>query len=210
MVVIAIGIVYASLVAIYQDNIKRLIAYSSIAHIGLMALGMLTLKEVAVVGALLQMFNHGINILALWMIAYIIEKQTGITSISKLGGLAKSAPVLAIFMVITALANVALPLTNAFVGEFMIFNGIYQFNKFLAAFAGLSIIFSAVYTLNMIKNVFYGEANSTTIQFSDINKTQVLIFTVLTVLIFFVGFYPQPFFDLFSDALGLVLTRYNS
>lgn len=210
MVVIAIGIVYASLVAIYQDNIKRLIAYSSIAHIGLMALGMLTLKEVAVVGALLQMFNHGINILALWMIAYIIEKQTGITSISKLGGLAKSAPVLAIFMVITALANVALPLTNAFVGEFMIFNGIYQFNKFLAAFAGLSIIFSAVYTLNMIKNVFYGEANSTTIQFSDINKTQVLLFTVLTVLIFFVGFYPQPFFDLFSDALGLVLTRYNS
>lgn len=210
LVLIAFGIVYASLVAIYQDNIKRLIAYSSIAHIGLMAMGILTLKEVAVSGALIQMFNHGINILALWMIAFIIERQTGISSISKLGGLAKKAPVLSIFMVIAVLANVALPLTNSFVGEFMIFNGIYQSNKLLAAFAGLSIIFSAVYSLNMIKNVFYGTESQAASVVKDIRGVEILIFIILTVLILIVGIYPQPFFQMFSDALGLILTKYNS
>jgi NADH-quinone oxidoreductase subunit M len=210
IIVASIGIVYASLVAIYQDNIKRLIAYSSIAHIGLMAIGILTFKQIAVEGVLLQMFNHGINIAALWIVAYMIEKQTGITAISQLGGLARRAPVLAIFMVIASLANVALPLTNAFIGEFMIFNGIYQFNWMVAAFAGLSIIFSAVYTLNMIKNVFYGEERTALHSFIDIKGVQILVFVVLTALILLVGFYPAPFFKMFSDSVGLILTKYNS
>lgn len=208
LVLASIGVVYASLVAMFQDDIKRLIAYSSIAHIGLMAIGILTLKQLAVEGVFLQMFNHGINITALWMVAYMIEKQTGITAISGLGGLAKRLPVLAIFMVIASLANVALPLTNAFIGEFMIFNGIYQFNGFLAAFAGLSIIFSAVYTLNMIKNVFYGEAQERFSHCVDIKGTQIIVFVVLTVLIFLVGWYPAPFFKLFSNAVGLILSKY--
>ena len=210
MIVISIGVVYASLVAIYQDNIKRLIAYSSIAHIGLMAMGILTLKEVAISGTLIQMFNHGVNILALWIVAYLIEKQTGILSISKLGGLAKKAPVLSIFMLVAVLANVALPLTNAFVGEFMIFNGIYQANKLLAAFTGLSIIFSAAYSLNMVKNVFYGTESQATSLVTDIKGLQVIIFIILTALILLVGVYPQPFFNMFSDAMGLILNRYNS
>ncbi len=210
LILIAIGIVYASLVAIYQDNIKRLIAYSSIAHIGLMAMGILTLKEVAISGALIQMFNHGVNILALWIVAYLIEKQTGILTISQLGGLAKKAPVLSIFMLIAVLANVALPLTNAFIGEFMIFNGIYQVNKLLAAFTGLSIIFSAVYSLNMVKNVFYGTESEAAALMTDIKGAQVVIFIILTVLILVVGIYPQPFFQMFSDAMGLILNRYNS
>ena len=210
LILIAIGVVYASLVAIYQDNIKRLIAYSSIAHIGLMAMGILTLKEVAISGALIQMFNHGVNILALWIVAYLIEKQTGILTISQLGGLAKKAPVLSIFMLIAVLANVALPLTNAFIGEFMIFNGIYQVNKLLAAFTGLSIIFSAVYSLNMVKNVFYGTESEAAALVTDIKGAQVVIFIILTVLILVVGIYPQPLFQMFSDAMGLILNRYNS
>ena len=210
LILIAIGVVYVSLVAIYQDNIKRLIAYSSIAHIGLMAMGILTLKEVAISGALIQMFNHGVNILALWIVAYLIEKQTGILTISQLGGLAKKAPVLSIFMLIAVLANVALPLTNAFIGEFMIFNGIYQVNKLLAAFTGLSIIFSAVYSLNMVKNVFYGTESEAAALVTDIKGAQVVIFIILTVLILVVGVYPQPFFQMFSDAMGLILNRYNS
>lgn len=210
LILIAIGVVYASLVAIYQDNIKRLIAYSSIAHIGLMAMGILTLKEVAISGALIQMFNHGVNILALWIVAYLIEKQTGILTISQLGGLAKKAPVLSIFMLIAVLANVALPLTNAFIGEFMIFNGIYQVNKLLAAFTGLSIIFSAVYSLNMVKNVFYGTESEAAALMTDIKGAQVVIFIILTFLILVVGIYPQPFFQMFSDAMGLILNRYNS
>jgi NADH-quinone oxidoreductase subunit M len=208
IIVIVAGMVYASLVAIYQDNIKKLIAYSSIAHIGLMAAGAFTLKSVALNGAVLQMFSHGINILALWIVADLVEKQTGITSISKLGGIAKKAPILTIFLVIAAFANIALPLTNAFVGEFMIFNGLYQFRPWIAVFAGLSIILSAAYTLNMIKHVFYGEVATAVAGFADINKTQAMVLTVITGLILFVGVYPDPFFKMMYETVGLIVNRY--
>mgnify|MGYP000046805895 CR=1 FL=1 len=208
IVVIVVGMVYASLVAIYQDNIKKLIAYSSIAHIGLMAAGAFTLKAVALNGAVLQMFSHGINIMALWIVADLIEKQTGVTKIADLGGIAKKAPKLTVFLVIAAFANIALPLTNAFVGEFMIFNGLYQFKPWIAAFAGLSIIFSAVYTLNMIKHVFYGEVVTSVAGFVDINKTQAMVLTVITGLILFVGIYPDPFFKMMYETVGLIVNRY--
>ncbi len=208
IVVIVVGIVYASLIAIYQDNIKKLIAYSSIAHIGLMAAGAFTIKSVAMNGAVLQMFSHGINIMALWIVADLIEKQTGVTKISDLGGIAKKAPKLTIFLVIAAFANIALPLTNAFIGEFMLFNGLYQFKPWIAAFAGLSIIFSAVYTLNMIKHVFYGEVATSVEGFVDINKTQVMVLTVITGLILFVGIYPDPFFKMMYETVGLIVNRY--
>jgi NADH-quinone oxidoreductase subunit M len=113
-------------------------------------------------------------------------------------------------MLVAVLANVALPLTNAFIGEFMIFNGIYQANKLLAAFTGLSIIFSAVYSLNMVKNVFYGTESQAASLVTDIKGLQVIIFIILTALILLVGVYPQPFFNMFSDAMGLILNRYNS
>jgi NADH-quinone oxidoreductase subunit M len=208
IVVIVAGMVYASLVAIYQDNIKKLIAYSSIAHIGLMAAGAFTLKSVALNGAVLQMFSHGINIMALWIVADLIEKQTGVIKISALGGIAKKAPKLTVFLVIAAFANIALPLTNAFVGEFMIFNGLYLFKPWIAAFAGLSIILSAVYTLNMIKHVFYGEVVAAVEGYVDINKTQAMVLTVITGLILFVGIYPDPFFKMMYETVGLIVNRY--
>ena len=210
IIVIVIGMVYASLVAIYQDNIKKLIAYSSIAHIGLMAAGVFTLKDVAIQGAVLQMFNHGINIVALWIAAELIERQTGITKISDLGGIAQKAPLLSIFFVVAAMANIALPLTNAFVGEFMIFNGLYQFNPWIAALAGISIILSAVYTLNMIKNVFYGQTVSATAGFRDIGKTHVFVFCIITILIFVAGVYPTPVFKMIHETTGIVLNKYSA
>lgn len=209
IIVIVIGMVYASLVAIYQDNLKKLIAYSSIAHIGLMAAGLFTLKDVAMQGVVLQMFNHGINIVALWIAAELIERQTGITKISELGGIAQKAPLLSLFFVVAAMANIALPLTNAFVGEFMIFNGLYQFNPWIAAIAGLGIILSAVYTLNMIKNVFYGETVSATAEFRDIEKKHVFVFCVITILIFVAGVYPTPVFKMIHETTGIVLNKYS-
>ena len=208
IITIVIGMIYASLVAIRQDNIKRLIAYSSIAHIGLMAAGAFTLRDVAMHGLVLQMFNHGINIVALWAVADIVEKQTGVSSISGLGGVAKKAPMLAIFAVIAAFANIALPLTNAFVGEFMIFNGLYQFKPWVAALAGVSIILSAVYTLNMVKNVFFGAVAVSVGEFKDINKWQVFVLASLTFLIFAVGIYPAPFFKMIYETVGLIVNRF--
>jgi NADH-quinone oxidoreductase subunit M len=204
-----IGIIYASLIAIKQDDLKRLAAYSSIAHIGLMCAAIFTARQVALEGVMIQMFNHGINIIGLWIVIELTEKQLGVRKISQLGGVAHKAPVLTIMLVIIALANIALPLTNAFVGEFMMFSGLFKFNIWYTAVAGLSIILAAVYTLNMIQRVFYGESNALTAAMKDISLNEKLALAVIVVLIFFVGVYPQPFFDLTKESVSALLTRFK-
>ncbi|MCH5599447.1 complex I subunit 4 family protein [Niabella ginsengisoli] len=119
-----IGIIYASLIAFQQDDMKRLVAYSSIAHIGLMCIAVFAETRSSIQGTMLQMFSHGINILGMWIIVEIIERKFGTRKMSELGGIAKKAPALTIFFFVIAFANIALPLTNAFVGEFLMFNGI--------------------------------------------------------------------------------------
>ena len=120
-----IGMIYASLIALRQDDLKRLVAYSSIAHMGLMCLAIFAITTIGIQGVMIQMFNHGINIIGLWIVVYLIEKQFKTRKISELGGLAANAPGLTMMLVIIALANIALPLTNAFIGEFLMFTGIY-------------------------------------------------------------------------------------
>jgi NADH-quinone oxidoreductase subunit M len=203
-----VGMLYASCVALVQDDLKRLVAYSSIAHIGLMAASVFTLNLLSLQGLLVQMFNHGINIIGLWIVVFLIEKQTGIRKISQLGGLAQKAPALAIMLVIIALANIALPLTNAFVGEFMMFAGLYKFSPWYAAAAGLSIILSAVYTLNMIKNVFYGNLNAVTQGFKEIVLHEGVILAMIVVLIFFVGVYPEPMFNMIRSASEMIIGKF--
>ncbi|MBK6378291.1 MAG: NADH-quinone oxidoreductase subunit M [Chitinophagaceae bacterium] len=202
-----IGMIYASLIAIRQDDLKRFVAYSSIAHIGLMCAAIFTKSEIGLQGVMIQMFSHGINIIGMWIVVDLIEKQTGTRKISELGGIAHKAPVLTIFLVVIALANIALPLTNAFVGEFMMFSGLFTFNFWYAAVAGLSIILAAVYTLNMVQKVFYGEANSITEKIQEISLSQKLVLAFLVVLIFLFGVYPQPLFDLTKDSVAAILTR---
>lgn len=203
-----VGMLYASCVALVQDDLKRLVAYSSIAHIGLMAASVFTLNLMSLQGLLVQMFNHGINIIGLWIVVFLIEKQTGIRKISQLGGLAQKAPALAIMLVVIALANIALPLTNAFVGEFMMFAGLYKFSPWYAAAAGLSIILSAVYTLNMIKNVFYGNLNGVTQGFKEILLHERVILAMIVVLIFFVGVYPEPMFNMIRSTSEMIIGKF--
>lgn len=204
-----IGIIYASLVAIKQDDLKRLVAYSSIAHIGLMSAGLFTVNQMALEGVMIQMFNHGINIIGLWIVLDLMEKQLGVRKISQLGGVAHKAPVLTIMLVVIAFANIALPLTNAFVGEFMMFAGLFQFNGWYAAVAGLSIILAAIYTLNMVQKVFYGEANALTSTVSEISLNEKIVLSIVVVAIFLVGVYPQPMFDLTKDTVSFILTRFK-
>lgn len=204
-----IGIIYASLVAIKQDDLKRLAAYSSIAHIGLMCASLFTAKQVAFEGMMIQMFNHGINIIGLWIVIGLTEKQLGVRKISQLSGVAHKAPVLTIMLVIIALANIALPLTNAFVGEFMMFSGLFKFNIWYTVVAGLSIILAAVYTLNMIQKVFYGESNGLTAAMKDISLNEKIVLAAVVVLIFVVGIYPQPFLDLTKETVSSLITRFK-
>jgi NADH-quinone oxidoreductase subunit M len=202
-----VGMLYASCIALVQDDLKRLVAYSSIAHIGLMAAAVFAMNEQGLQGVMIQMFSHGINIIGMWIVVYLIEKQTGVRKISQLGGLAQVAPVLAIMLVIIALANIALPLTNAFVGEFLMFSSLYKFNPWYAGAAGISIILAAVYTLNMVKNVFYGNLNQITSSFREIRIHERVILAVVVVMIFLVGVYPAPMFDMVKASTDVIMSR---
>jgi NADH-quinone oxidoreductase subunit M len=201
-----IGMIYASLLAIKQDDLKRFIAYSSIAHIGLMCAALFSRNAIGMQGVMIQMFSHGINIIGMWIVVDYIEQRTGTRKISGLGGIAHKAPGLTILLVVIALANIALPLTNAFVGEFMMFSGLFNYNIWFTVIAGLSIILAAVYTLNMIQRVFYGE-NKSSVSIVDISIKQKIVLGALVVMIFFAGVYPKPFFYFAGDTVKNILTR---
>jgi len=206
------GMIYASLIAMKQDDLKRLIAYSSIAHMGLMGLTIFSTTDIGMQGVMIQMFNHGINVIGLWIVAELIERQFGTRKLSELGGLAQKAPALAILLVIVALANVALPLTNAFIGEFLMFTGIFtsnvsEYNYIYTAVAGLSIILSAVYTLNMIQKIFFGNTNGLTAQGKDISWNEKLVLGLLVLAIVGIGIYPQPVLDLTKGAVDSILSQ---
>ena len=160
-------------------------------------------------GVMIQLFSHGINIIGLWIVVEAIETQTGIRKISQLGGIAHQAPVLTIFLVVIALANIALPLTNGFTGEFMMFSGLFKFNVWFAAIAGISIILAAVYMLKMVQQVFYGESNALTATIKDIGLNQQLALGIIVVFIFVLGIYPQPVFDLAKETVTAILTRFK-
>ena len=208
IVLSVIGMLYASLIAIRQDDLKRLIAYSSIAHIGLMCAALFTHNRTAMDGVMIQLFNHGINVIGLWILADLIEQKLGTRKLSELGGLAQKAPAMAILLVVMALANVALPLTNAFIGEFLMFNGLFQFNVYMAAVAGISIILAAVYTLNMVQKIIYGEVNAVTANAVDLTFNVKLVLVIIALVIIVFGVFPQPLIDLTKDsAAGLFLKK---
>ena len=146
-------------------------------------------------GAVLQLFNHGVNIIWLWIVVDLIERQTGIRKMSELGGLAHQAPWMTALLVVVALANIALPLTNAFVGEFLMFNGLFEFNKWYAVLAGLSIILAAVYTLGMIQKVFFGNENPA-LSVRDLRAAEAVALIGIVLLILWVGVYPSPMMKL--------------
>lgn len=204
-----IGIIYASIIAIQQDDLKRLIAYSSIAHMGVMVAAIFAETKTGMQGVLMQLFNHGINILGLWIVVELIERQFGTRKLSQLGGIAQKAPALAIFLVVVAFANISLPLTNAFVGEFLMFNGIFsstitKYNMLFTVLALLSIILSAVYTLSMIQKVFFGPANEVTRNARDIWGIEKVSLALIVLMILVFGVYPQPLLQVtagFADAL---------
>jgi NADH-quinone oxidoreductase subunit M len=196
IVLSVIGMLYASFIAIKQNEVKRMIAYSSIAHIGLMCAAIFTQQKIAIDGVLIQMFNHGINVIGLWIVADLIEKKLGTSKFSELGGLAQKAPTLAILLVILSFANIALPLTNAFVGEFLMFAGLFKFNIVLAAIAGISIILSAIYTLNMVQRVFYGNTVVATENAVDVSINVKLALVILVAMIIAFGVYPMLLLNL--------------
>jgi len=198
MILAVIGIIYASLLAWVQTDIKRLIAYSSIAHIGLMALAIFA-NGSDYTGLMVQMFNHGINITGMWLIVAMIEQRYGTRNLKELGGMAGAAPTMTIALVIIAFANIALPLTNGFIGEFMLFHSVFESanpNHILfMVLAGSGVILGAVYTLNMVQKVAYGESKTTDI-IKDVSKNEMIGIVIIIGIILVLGVYPQFLFNI--------------
>jgi NADH-quinone oxidoreductase subunit M len=172
-----------------------------------MCAALFTNQQVGLEGVLIQMFNHGINIIGLWIVADAIEKQLGTRKFSELGGLAQKAPTLAILFVVMCLANVALPLTNAFVAEFLMFNGLFRYNPVMAGIAGISIILAAVYTLNMIQKIFYGNTVALTANAHDSNLNINAALVILVIVVIAFGVYPQPMINLAQQGAKLFITK---
>lgn len=206
------GMIYASFIAIQQDDLKRLVAYSSIAHIGLMCATLFAETESGLQGVMIQMFNHGVNIIGLWIVIELIERQFGTRKMSELGGLAQRSPAMAILFVIVALANIGLPLTNGFIGEFLMFNGIFastvtKYYIVFTALAGLTIILAAVYTLNMIRKVFYGETNSLTAAGYSLRLNEIMALAIIVGFILMLGLYPKVFLNVTNETSEFILNK---
>ena len=188
-----IGIVYGSIIAIRQRDMKRLIAYSSFSHVGLMAAGVFSLTETGMQGALIQMLAHGINVVGMFFVADVIFSRTNTNLLDQLGGITRTTPKLTVYFMIMLLGSVALPLTNGFIGEFLLLHGVYTYNHYLGFAAGLTIIFGAVYMLRMFQKSMFGPTSPRTGTFADLTLSESLVFIPLVVMVIWMGVYPNTF-----------------
>lgn len=198
---ILFGVIYGATIAITQPNLKKLIAFASLSHVGLIALGLLSNNHYGIEGGILQLFSHGVNVVGFFLCYYMIVKRTNTDKISDLGGIASVAPKFATIFLIIVLANISLPLTNSFVGEFLILLGLFQTNKILAIIAGLTIILGAVYILKMYQKVMYGERSAATEKFTDLTFSEMLVFLPIIAMIFLVGIFPSFILQLLEGAV---------
>jgi len=205
MVLSIIGLIYGSIIAIQQNNIKRLIAYSSFAHMGLMAAGVLSGNINGIQGALLQMVAHGVNAVGLFFIVKIIYDRTGTRDLTTLGGITQKTPALSIYFMIIMLGSVALPLTNGFVGEFLLLKGVYDKNAWLGGFAGLTIILGAVYMLRLMQRSMFGESNEVTAKFKDVSGSEIAVLLPIAAVVLIMGLFPNVFLKITEPAVNSIL-----
>jgi NADH-quinone oxidoreductase subunit M len=205
------GIVYAALVAWKQDDVKKLIAYSSVAHLGYIMLGLFGSTPAGVKGAILQMINHGISTGALFMLVGVVYDRRHTRMIKDYGGIAKVMPVYATLFLIATFASVGVPGTNGFVGEFMVIMGTYSsqtlrtFSGVHAVGAAFGVILAAVYMLAVVQKVFFGPLTPANKFLKDISPRETLALAPLVVLIFVIGFFPNVFLSKMESSVGLIL-----
>ena len=191
-----IAVLYIGLVALVQQDMKKLVAYSSIAHMGFVTLGFFIFNELGVAGAIVQMISHGFVSGAMFLCIGVLYDRMHSREIASYGGVANTMPKFAAFAVLFAMANCGLPGTAGFVGEWMVILGAVQYNFWIGAFASTTLIFGAAYTLWMVKRVYFGDvANENVKALTDINGREFLMLGVLAVAVLWMGLYPKPFTD---------------
>ena len=214
-----IGIIYGALVAMVQPDMKRLVAYSSVAHMGFVVLGMFSFTELGMQGAVYQMLNHGVSTGALFLLVGFIYERRHTRAITEFGGLANVMPVYATLFVITTMSSIGLPFLNGFVGEFLIMLGSFgshalkigdgvNWNYIATMFAGTGVIFAAVYLLWMVQRVFFGKiTNAKNKVLADLSWREIGLMVPLLILMVYMGVFPKPFLKRTDDAVKAIQTR---
>jgi NADH-quinone oxidoreductase subunit M len=202
-----IGIIYGAFCALAQTDFKKLVAYSSVSHMGYIMVGLFSFQKIAIAGSLYQMINHGISAGGLFLIVGFLYERLHTRNLNDFGGLSKTVPVMAIAFMIMTLSSVALPGSNGFVGEFPILLGAFQVEPIYVLFAGSGVIFGAVYALKAYQLVMLGpQTRSDLDHLHDLNPREIVAMTVLAIFVFGIGFFPKTFFGK-SDAS---LNQYTS
>jgi NADH-quinone oxidoreductase subunit M len=201
-----IAIVYIGLVALVQQDMKKLIAYSSISHMGFVTLGFFIFNENGLQGGMMQMISHGFISAAMFLCVGVLYDRVHSREIAAYGGVANKMPVFAAFFVLFAMANSGLPGTSGFVGEFMVILGTIKVNFWYAFLAATTLITGAAYTLWMIKRVVYGAvANQNVAALADVNRRELVFLALLAVAVLWMGIHPKPLGDLMNPTLTELL-----
>ncbi len=206
-----IGIIYGALVAMAQRDWKRLVAYSSVSHMGMVMLGMFALTPVGITGSIVQQINHGISTGGLFLLVGVVYERRHTREISEYGGLSKIMPVYAAVFLVMTMSSIGLPTLNGFIGEILILQGIFVVNKVWAAFAATGIVLGAAYMLWLYQRTMFGEVNNPKNEgLSDIGLREFATFAPLLILAVWIGLYPKPFIDRLDTSVDRVMARVNS
>ena len=201
-----IAIIYIGLVALVQTDMKKLIAYSSISHMGFVTLGFFIFNAYGMEGGLVQMISHGFVSAALFLCVGVLYDRMHSRNIADYGGVANTMPKFAALMMLFAMANCGLPATSGFVGEFMVIVGAMKFNFWIAFLAGTTLVFGAAYTLWMVKRVIFGEvANKRVAELSDANARELLVLGLLAIAVLWLGVHPAPFTEIMHASVNDLL-----
>ena len=206
-----IAIIYTSLVALMQDDMKKLIAYSSVAHMGYVTLGIFTLTKQGIEGSIYQMISHGLISAALFLCVGVVYDRLHSRMISNYGGLVNYLPKYSFLFLVFALAALGLPGTSGFLGEFLVLTGTFQKSYLAAMLATFGVVLGAAYMLWLTKRVIFGSTNNSEIKkINDVNKSELIMLTVLAFFIIFFGFYPMPLMETFDISVNSLIDNYQN
>jgi NADH-quinone oxidoreductase subunit M len=206
-----IAIVYIALVALVQQDMKKLIAYSSISHMGFVTLGFFIFSSQGIEGGMVQMISHGFISGALFLCVGVLYDRVHSREIASYGGVANTMPVFAAFMMLFAMANAGLPGTSGFVGEFLVILASFKVNIWYAVLAGTTLVFGAAYTLWMYKRVIFGEvANDDVAALEDVSPREILFLSLLAAMVLIMGLWPYPFLDVMHATVDQLVTQVNT
>jgi len=205
-----VAIIYTSLVALAQDDMKKLIAYSSVAHMGFVTIGIFSITKQGLEGSIVQMISHGLISAGLFLSVGVLYDRLNTRMISSYGGLVNIMPKYAFVLMIFTLGALGLPGTSGFVGEFLVLVGVFQKNILVAVLASLGIILAATYMLSLYRRVIFGRLVSSEVKkMSDLSKVEIYIFATLVFLTLFFGFYPEPLFTTLDLSINNLLEKYQ-